>query len=99
MYYLAILTCFKNEGHILKEWIEHYKFRGVDHIYMINDFSTDNYQDILKSYINDGYITLYNSQLVTNQPGRQPKLYERYFSNIIQESEWFFVLDLDEFPL
>jgi hypothetical protein len=27
---IAILTCFKNESHILKEWIEHYKSRGVD---------------------------------------------------------------------
>ena len=97
MYSLSILSCFKNETHILKEWIEHYKTHGVEHIYMINDFSTDNFQNILNPYINDGYITLYNSDIKITEENRQIKLYEKYFTGIIKESEWFFVLDLDEF--
>jgi len=64
---IAILTCFKNESHILKEWIEHYKNRGVDHIFMINDFSNDNYLEILKPYLDIGFIDIFNSDIVTNR--------------------------------
>lgn len=96
---IAILTCFKNESHILKEWIEHYKNRGVEHIYMINDFSTDNYIEILKPYIDMGFITLFNSDIVTNNIGRQILLYKKYFYDIVKslKHKWFFILDLDEF--
>lgn len=96
---IAILTCFKNESHILEEWINHYKNRGIDHIYMINDFSTDNYIDIIQKYIDIGFVTLIDSDIVTNQTGKQIQLYNKYFTSIVKEQhyEWFFILDLDEF--
>jgi hypothetical protein len=95
----AILTCFRNEEHILQEWIEHYKKRGIEHIYMINDFSKDNYLKIIQPYINSNYVTLFNSNITTNQTGKQIKLYNKYFYNIVkkQKHKWFFILDLDEF--
>ena len=34
--YLAIIATFKNEGHILIEWIEHYLKMGVDHFFFLN---------------------------------------------------------------
>ena len=76
---IAILTCFKNESHVLQEWIEHYKKRGIEHIYMINDFSTDNYLEKIKPYIDIGFVTLFNSDIVTNKTGRQILLYNKYF--------------------
>ena len=96
---IAILTCFKNESHILKEWIEHYKNRGIEHIYMINDFSTDNYQEKIQQFLDIGFITIFNSDLITNKRGKQISLYNKYFYNIVKEEKykWFFVLDLDEF--
>ena len=36
-YEFVIGAAFKNEGHILDEWIRHYKYHGIDHIYLIND--------------------------------------------------------------
>ena len=96
---IAILTCFKNESHILKEWIEHYKNRSVDHIFMINDFSNDNYLEILKPYLDIGFIDIFNSDIVTNRGGKQIELYNKYFYDIVKEEKykWFFVLDLYEF--
>ena len=96
---IAILTCFKNESHILKEWIEHYKNRGIEHIYMINDFSTDNYLEIIQPYLDAGFITLFNSDVINNSIERQVLLYTKYFYNIVKEEKhkWFFILDLDEF--
>ena len=42
-YYFSVAAMFKNESWSLKEWIEHYKFHGADHIYLVNDFSDDDY--------------------------------------------------------
>ena len=40
-YYFSIASMFKNESWGLKEWIDHNYFHGVDHIYLINDFSEE----------------------------------------------------------
>ena len=40
-YYLSIGVLFKNESLILKEWLDHHIFHGVDHFYLINDNSND----------------------------------------------------------
>lgn len=97
MFYFTIGAIFKNEAHILKEWIEHYKLHGVDHIYLINDSSTDNYIYILQPYIDSNYITLYNNNVVCNNVGRQTILYNYYFNKHLQDTKWFGILDLDEF--
>ena len=49
--YFTIGAIFKNEAHIMKEWIEHYLYHGIEHIYLINDFSTDNFLEILQPFI------------------------------------------------
>ena len=40
-HYLSVASVFKNESWNLKEWVLHYKHHGVDHIYLVNDFSDD----------------------------------------------------------
>jgi hypothetical protein len=89
----VVAAVFKNEEHILKEWIEHYLKWGVEHFYLVNDFSTDNYIEVIKNYSDK--ITLFHNDIVTKECGRQPKIYERYFKNI--PSKWVAIVDLDEF--
>ena len=43
MYKLSVGSIFKNESQGIKEWIEHYLNHGVEHFYLINDNSNDNY--------------------------------------------------------
>lgn len=97
MFYISIGCIFKNESHALYEFIEHYIYHGIDHIYMINDFSNDNYLEILQPYIEKKYITLYNNDIITKEKNRQIMIYEKYFKNIIYQTEWFSLIDLDEF--
>ena len=40
---LCIITKFKNERHIMYEWIHHYLLEGADCIIMIDDHSDDDY--------------------------------------------------------
>jgi hypothetical protein len=95
MYNFTVCSVFKNEAHILDEWIQHYKMRGVDHIYLVNDFSTDNYMSVLDKYRD--YVTLFNNNIVTKAAGRQCLIYEKYFRPILNTSKWLSILDMDEF--
>ena len=95
MHQLILCAVFKNESHILSEWIQHYLQRGIDHIYLINDNSTDNYLHILEPY--QDKITLYHNDIITKEVGRQIQIYDKYIRPILSTSKWAMILDLDEF--
>jgi hypothetical protein len=40
-YKLGMLCIIKNEEMIIKEWIKHYIWQGVQHFYIIDNESTD----------------------------------------------------------
>lgn len=52
MYNLSICAIFKNESHILDEWIQHYLKRNINHFYLINYNSTDDYIPIINKLEN-----------------------------------------------
>lgn len=95
-YKLAVGAIFKNEGHCLKEWIEHYLSVGAEHFYLINDQSTDNYAEILKPYIDAEIVTL-NSPVWSQYYGRQRDMYNTYVLPFLKQTEWLLMVDLDEF--
>lgn len=97
MYYFTIGGIFKNEAHILKEWLEHYFYHGVEHIYLINDNSTDDFYHILKPYIDEKRVTLYNHTDDRKVVGIQDYKYNLYFQKHLKDTYWFGILDLDEF--
>jgi len=95
MYKFIVCSVFKNEVHILEEWLLHYLNRGVEHFYLVNDNSNDKYMKIIDKYSN--FITLYHNDIQTKEVGRQILIYEKYFRNILTNSKWVAILDLDEF--
>jgi hypothetical protein len=95
MYDLVVCAVFKNESHILTEWIEHYLKRDVDHIFLIDDFSTDDYMRKLEPYMDK--VTLFKNDIVTKERNRQPMVYEKYLRPILGKTKWMAILDLDEF--
>ena len=95
MHQLVLCAVFKNESHILSEWIQHYLQRGVDHIYLINDHSTDDYLRILEPYHDK--ITLFHNDIITKEVGRQTQIYNKYIRPLLPTSKWMMILDLDEF--
>lgn len=93
-YVLAVCAIFKNESWNIKEWIEHYMDEGVEHFYLINNNSTDDYKSILRPYINDGLVSLF-------QEKRSHIQVDAYNDHVLpvarRETEWLIVCDLDEF--
>ena len=57
-YKVTICAIFKNEGPYLREWLEYHMMIGVEHFYMYNNCSDDDYLTILKPYIDDNIVTL-----------------------------------------
>jgi hypothetical protein len=95
MYKISVLAMFKNESMIIKDWIEHYLREGVEHFYLIDNGSNDDYYEKIKIY--DKYITL------TKDPTRLPKGTQTFLFNTIylekikKETEWIIFCDIDEY--
>ena len=96
-YYFSIASMFKNESWGLKEWIDHNKLHGVDHLYLIDDYSNDNYLPILQPYIDSGYVTLFKSDVPDRVKGRQQYITNKYLLPIANESQWIATIDVDEY--
>lgn len=90
---LCLVAIFKNESHILKEWIEHYLNQGVDKIFLIDNGSTDSYYSILQPYISSGKVDLVKD----NKRHAQVELYNKHFLSKCKAYDWVIVCDLDEF--
>lgn len=56
-YDLAVAAILKNEGHYLKEWLDYHLLAGVDHFYLYDNDSTDNYAEIIAPYVEADLVT------------------------------------------
>ena len=54
-YKLVVVAIFKNEAVAMREWLQHYMRQGVEHFYMIDNGSTDDW----KSQIEGAPVTVY----------------------------------------
>ena len=92
-YYVSVCAIFKNEAPFIKEWIEFHSLIGIEHFYMYNNNSEDNYKNILEPYIEKGIVTLIEWPYEQGQI----KAYKNFYDQFRQETQWVSFLDLDEF--
>lgn len=95
---VAVLAIFRNESHILEEFITHHLLLGITKFYLIDNASTDNFMPIIHRY--SEYIELFYEPKVTNtetlnERGIQVLAYEKYLEKI--KEPWVLICDLDEF--
>ena len=92
-YKVSICAIFKDESKYLKEWLEYHIIVGVDHFYLYNNCSSDEYDDVLQPYINQGIVTL------IDWPYEQSQIqaYENCIKCFSDESHWIGFIDIDEF--
>lgn len=94
-YFLSVCAIFKNENRFFNEWLNYHLLAGVDHFYLYNNFSDDEYQETLKPYIDKGLVTLIDWPV----PFGQYQAYQNCVENYSAESNWIGFLDLDEFAV
>lgn len=92
-YKVSICGIFKNEAKFLDEWIKFHLVIGIDHFYMYNNNSEDNFLEVLKPYIDCGIVDLIDWPLESSQMQAYQDCYNRFRS----ETHWLSFIDIDEF--
>lgn len=88
---VAVGAIFKNESHIIEEWIKHYLKEGVDLFVLIDNGSSDNYQQTIEKYRN--WCILYKDE----RRYMQNQHYNTYITRHLNGIDWLIIVDLDEF--
>lgn len=95
-HYLSICAIFRNEASYMKEWIEFHRLMSVDHFYLYNNLSEDDYLDLLQPYIDQGIVTLHEWPRPWKR-SVQADAYQDCLDQYKDESQWIAFIDLDEF--
>jgi len=90
---VAVCAIFKNEAMYIKEWIEFHMIIGVSHFYLYNNFSEDNYKEVLKPYVDKGLVTLIEWPVKQGQIASYKDCIEKYS----KDNHWIAFIDLDEY--
>lgn len=98
---LGIGAIFQNEARFLQEWIEFHRLVGVEHFWLYNNNSDDEYLEILEPYIANGTVELIqwpsNHKNVYEWNIIQCRAYEDVVKRAMGKAEWLAILDTDEF--
>lgn len=93
LYDLATVAILKNEAPYLKEWLDYHLLAGVEHFYLYDHESTDEYNKIIRPYVEKGLVTS------VYYPGdsRQMDAYNEAIHKYRFFCRYMAVFDLDEF--
>lgn len=96
---LSICAIFQDEAPYLVEWIEFHRLVGVDHFYLYNDRSSDDYLVVLDPYIKDGIVDLIDCPAENGETHffNQRKAYARGLNKAKDTDKWLAIIDIDEF--
>ena len=89
----AVVAILKNEGHYLKEWLDYHLLAGVDHFYLYDNESSDNYNAIIAPYVEAGLVT---NKYISGQSA-QFAAYNDAVLNYRFQCRYMAFIDLDEF--
>lgn len=92
-YKYSLCLIFKDEAPFLKEWIEYHLTIGINHFYLYNNNSNDNYNEILDPFIKQGFVTLIDWPYMQ----AQARCYKHCLDLFKNETNWIGYIDADEF--
>lgn len=100
-YELSVVLLFQNEARFLKEWLEYHKLVGVQHFFLYNNLSDDDYLEVLEPYLASGEVELVDVPILTlNQPDNlkvQCDVYNRAIQAAKGRTKWLALIDADEY--
>jgi hypothetical protein len=101
VYEVAIGAIFQNEAPYLKEWIEFHKLVGVQHFYLFNNLSSDDFATVLAPYVATGEVDLvewpYKKTSSEHWYEIQCAAYDRAVEMACGNAKWLAIIDSDEF--
>lgn len=90
---VAMCLRFRDEAPYLKDWLEYYYAAGVEHCFLYNNFSQDNYEEVLKPYRTSGRVTLIDWPYTPASPAAE----EDCILRTLGRYKWVGFIDADEF--
>jgi hypothetical protein len=101
---IAACMIFRDEAHILDEWLEYHLMLGIEHFFLYSHMSQDNYKEVLAPYIKNKQVTLveWNFPRRRYAPGGggpypQVTAYDHALKRLRGVANWIVVIDSDEF--
>jgi hypothetical protein len=98
---VSVCAIFREDGRFLKEWIEFHRIVGVEHFWLYNNLSKDNYLQVLSPYIAEGIVELidwpYESESFNHFLDIQDEAYKDGISRAKGITKWLAFIDTDEF--
>jgi len=91
--YLAACAIFRNEARYLAEWVAFHLVVGVEHLFLYDNRSEDDFAAVLAPYVEEGAVTLIDWPAY---PG-QNQAYDDCIARTRGEWRWVAFIDLDEF--
>ena len=99
---------FKDEAPYFQEWIEYHRLVGVDHFYLYDNGSTDNFREVLAPYMEQGIVTLIDWPDTDREHWEKveyawvfhtqaPALVNACTQLAKSETKWLAMIDIDEF--
>ena len=102
---VALCSMIHNEADFITEWIEFHRLVGVTHFYLYNNNSKDHYWTILKPYVEEGVVELfdvpYDTTQLTDYGATHFFLQSCCYNHAINLAQgyntWLAIVDSDEF--
>jgi hypothetical protein len=90
---------FRDEAKILPEWLAYHRALGVDHFFLYNHESRDDFQQVLDPYIQQKMVTLNHipHKVWIHRGQHQRESYNHFLKNYGLLCQWCGYFDLDEF--
>jgi len=93
---VCICTVGKQENKYIREFVDYYEKYGVDKIFLYdnNDEDGENFEEVIKDYIDKGFIQIHNWRGI-KKPGK--RIIRDCYMNNNQSFDWLIFYDIDEY--
>ena len=94
---VGLCVSIKEENLYIKEFIEHYKNLGYNHIFIYdnNDIDGEKLEDVIQKEINKGFISIINYRGNNKKP--QMEIFRDCYEKNNKNYDWLSFFDVDEF--
>lgn len=94
---IAIVTCMKNEGPFVLEWVAYNRLIGVTDFLVYTNDCSDGTDDLLDCLERQGIVSRLDNPATRDQPYQMTALKASAHHELVKGADWTFVCDVDEF--
>ena len=90
-HFLVVVAIFRNEADVLSEWLEHHLWQGVEHFFLIDNNSTDDWRTAVAPFAK------HVSVRTENKRHQQARHINTWLKHLQARARWVLEIDVDEF--